>query len=207
MAPLAAPPAGADVGSGSARSVLILGMGAPETGERARGGWIMGASTQMRVEHRHWSDWDDPGVAEVLNASQDGPGHPGRDGPERRLLLAVLIDAIISFRRLRAGARSQTRRRLLESEHWIRSDDRRWPCSFINVCEALGIAYEPLRRELLRGGTITGATTVSKPAMTRRALVGGTTRETASRKTAGALPAPVSVTAATPTAASGLPPR
>jgi hypothetical protein len=38
----------------------------------------------------------------------------------------------------------------MEAERWIRSDDREWPCSFVNICEALDIAYAPLRRAMLR---------------------------------------------------------
>ncbi len=66
--------------------------------------------------------------------------------PERRLLFAVLSDAIICFQRACMGTGP---RRPSESERWIMSDDRRWLCSYVNVCEALDIAYEPLRRALL----------------------------------------------------------
>ncbi len=71
--------------------------------------------------------------------------------PERRLLLAVLSDAIVLFQ-ARASAVGRARRRdFEEAERWIMSDDRVWPCSFVNVCDALGIAFEPLRRELDAG--------------------------------------------------------
>jgi hypothetical protein len=69
--------------------------------------------------------------------------------PERRLLFAVLSDAIVRFRRL-ASAPQYAAREFVEAERWIRSDDRSWPCSFVNVCEALDIAYEPLRRAVLK---------------------------------------------------------
>ena len=80
---------------------------------------------------------DDVG-ADVRNVSQ----------PERRLLFALLSDAIIRCRRL-ATAPWPERRDLIEAERWIRSDDREWPCSFVNVCEALDIAHAPLRRAVL----------------------------------------------------------
>lgn len=70
--------------------------------------------------------------------------------PERRLFFAILSDAIVRFRQLATTAHPPLRAELMEAERWIRSDDRRWPCSFVNVCEALDIAYEPLRRALLR---------------------------------------------------------
>ncbi|MEO6027815.1 MAG: hypothetical protein ABIR79_13195 [Candidatus Binatia bacterium] len=67
--------------------------------------------------------------------------------PERRLLFAVLSDAIIRYRRLATAPRHASIE-LREAERWIRSDDREWPCSFVNVCEALDIAWEPLRRAM-----------------------------------------------------------
>jgi hypothetical protein len=69
--------------------------------------------------------------------------------PERRLLFAILSDAIVRFRRLATAPRHATTE-LREAERWIRSDDREWPCSFVNVCEALDIAYAPLRRAVLQ---------------------------------------------------------
>lgn len=81
---------------------------------------------------------DDVG-ADIRNVSQ----------PERRLLFAILSDAIVRFRRL-ATAPRHAARELREAERWIRSDDREWPCSFVNICEALDIAYEPLRSAMLK---------------------------------------------------------
>lgn len=81
---------------------------------------------------------DDAG-ADVRNVSQ----------PERRLFFAILSDAIVRFRRV-ATAPRHSARELREAERWIRSDDRDWPCSFVNVCEALDIAYEPLRNAMLK---------------------------------------------------------
>jgi hypothetical protein len=69
--------------------------------------------------------------------------------PERRLLFAILSDALVRFRRLATAPRHVTRE-LIEAERWTRSDDREWPCSFINVCEALDIAHGPLRRAVLQ---------------------------------------------------------
>jgi hypothetical protein len=81
---------------------------------------------------------DDTG-ADVRNVAQ----------PERRLLMAILSDALVRFRRL-ATAPRYAAHELREAERWIRSDDREWPCSFVNVCEALDIAYGPLRNAVLK---------------------------------------------------------
>jgi len=96
---------------------------------------------------------------------------PDRIGePDRRLLHAVLVDAIVRFRRP-AASQPKARREHLEVERWLRSDDRTWPCSFVNVCETLGLAHEPLRRALLAsrprdgdGGSATRRDLVRMPA-------------------------------------------
>ncbi len=68
--------------------------------------------------------------------------------PERRLMLAVLSDAIVL---VQSGApRFAVRREIEDAERWVSSNDRAWPFSFVNVCDTLGIAFEPLRRALLR---------------------------------------------------------
>lgn len=74
--------------------------------------------------------------------------------PERRLLFAVLSDAIVRFRRLVDLRHPAGRHDLLEAERWLRSEDRSWPCSFVNVCEALDIAPEPLRRAVFKWRTV-----------------------------------------------------
>jgi hypothetical protein len=70
--------------------------------------------------------------------------------PERRLMLAVLLDAVVCVQRRGATPAGPLRSERQEAERWIRSNDQSWPCSFVNVCEALGLAHEPLRRALLR---------------------------------------------------------
>ena len=90
--------------------------------------------------------------------------------PERRLLLAVLCDAIVVLQRRVVGtAGSPTRPN--EAERWILSDDRRWLYSFVNVCEALDLAHEPLRRALLAWRWRVAAASRS-PAARRRLLTG-----------------------------------
>jgi hypothetical protein len=98
--------------------------------------------------------------------------------PERRLMFAILADAIVRFRRLTSVSHPALRAECREAERWIRSDDRSWPCSFVNVCEALDVAYEPLRRALLRWRT-----TPARRRVTRRGLL-----ISAKRSRAGVLP-------------------
>ena len=68
--------------------------------------------------------------------------------PERNLLLAVLTDAIVRYQALATVPDGARRRDLGEAERWISSNDRQWPCSFVNVCEALGIEPTGLRGAL-----------------------------------------------------------
>jgi hypothetical protein len=70
--------------------------------------------------------------------------------PERNLLLAVLTDAIIRYQALAGLPDGPRKRDLGESERWLFSNDRRWPYSFVNVCEALELAPSALRRQLVR---------------------------------------------------------
>src|SRR5262245_27264137 len=73
------------------------------------------------------------------------PG-PGRVPGERRLMLAVLTDAVAILAKHRKA--SEGRRRLLyqETAAWVRSDDASWPFSFVNVCEAIGFSPSCVRR-------------------------------------------------------------
>ncbi len=67
---------------------------------------------------------------------------------ERRLMIAVLEDAVDVYRKL-AGARDARRQQLFrDAEEWIESEDRSWIFSFQNICDVLGIESEYLRRGL-----------------------------------------------------------
>lgn len=67
---------------------------------------------------------------------------------ERRLMIAVLEDAVDVYRKL-AGARDARREQLFrDAEQWIESDDRGWIFSFQNICDVLGIEVAYLRRGL-----------------------------------------------------------
>lgn len=109
---------------------------------------MLNAATYERSRNSAWDGILDRGFADVDPTDDTGADVRNLAEPERRLFFTVLTDAIILCR---AAARA-TRRTIeqLEAERWVRSDDRDWPCSFVNVCEALGIAAEPLRRAIYR---------------------------------------------------------
>ena len=70
--------------------------------------------------------------------------------PEKRLMLAVLEDAVRCFQD-NVSAESDTKRKLFdEAEEWFleEGDDRAF--SFENICEALALNHEYVRQGLLR---------------------------------------------------------
>jgi hypothetical protein len=69
--------------------------------------------------------------------------------PEKRLLLAVLEDAVITFQRYTTSTQRRGQRLFREAEAWIVSDDVRSACSFQNVCDVLGFDSAYLRQGLL----------------------------------------------------------
>jgi hypothetical protein len=68
--------------------------------------------------------------------------------PEKRLMLAVMEDAISTFQKSIYGSTRRQRRLLKETEEWIGSADTSWPFSFENICDALDIEAEYLRNGL-----------------------------------------------------------
>jgi hypothetical protein len=66
--------------------------------------------------------------------------------PERRLMLAVLHEAVTGYL---AGRERSVRENLREIEQWFASDDTTWPYSFGNLCDALGLDRSAVRRALL----------------------------------------------------------
>jgi hypothetical protein len=68
--------------------------------------------------------------------------------PEKRLMLAVLEDAIASFQRNFIQSRQSHDADDYDVESWLESDDMSWPFSFASICQALDMEPEYLRRGL-----------------------------------------------------------
>lgn len=68
--------------------------------------------------------------------------------PERRLMAAVLEDAVHVYRTHAAAASARQRALFEEAEAWIESTDRSWIFSFESICDHLGIDPDYLRRGL-----------------------------------------------------------
>jgi hypothetical protein len=68
--------------------------------------------------------------------------------PEKRLQVAVLADAVLTFHRLAGRDRARARRLFAEVEAWFASDDASTPFTFIAICESLKFDPGYVRRGL-----------------------------------------------------------
>jgi hypothetical protein len=69
---------------------------------------------------------------------------------ERRLMLAVLEDAIDCFQKYAHTNDLRGRQLFLESYEWIMSPDKRWLFSFENICQIVDMNPEYIRQGLSR---------------------------------------------------------
>ena len=70
--------------------------------------------------------------------------------PEKILMLAVLQNAVSCFQENFAARERRKRQLFLETHDWIVSEDRIYPYSFENICDALGFAPSYMRRGLMK---------------------------------------------------------
>jgi hypothetical protein len=70
--------------------------------------------------------------------------------PERRLMLAVLEEAVLTFCKHLGDARVRSRRLVREVEQWMDSRHTDWPFSFENICATLNLDPSALREGLQR---------------------------------------------------------
>jgi hypothetical protein len=70
--------------------------------------------------------------------------------PEKMLMFTILVDAISRFQTFSAADGTHRPRQFYEAKNWLLSNRQDWPFSYRNVCEALGLDADYLRRGLLR---------------------------------------------------------
>src|SRR5713226_2621962 len=58
---------------------------------------------------------------------------------ERRLMIAVLEDAVDVYRKQAAAQEARNQQLFREAEEWIEDRDRTWLFSFENICDVLGL--------------------------------------------------------------------
>jgi hypothetical protein len=76
-------------------------------------------------------------------------GHAILEG-ERRLMLAVLEDAVACYQKYADATRPRGRRLFQEAAEWFTEDPSGWPFSFGSICAVLGIDSDYFCRSLER---------------------------------------------------------
>ncbi len=79
-----------------------------------------------------------------------GVGSDAAFQPEKRLMLAVLEEAVATFQRHVISDSERSRQLVDEVESWTDGADADWPFSFENICGALDLEPEFLRNGMLR---------------------------------------------------------
>lgn len=70
--------------------------------------------------------------------------------PEKRLMLAVLEDAVAVYFREAARPRAVVSSDFAAAAEWLQSPDGSWPFSFVAICRALDLEPSAIRRGLRR---------------------------------------------------------
>jgi hypothetical protein len=67
----------------------------------------------------------------------------------RDLAAGILEQATLDLRRFHGATSALEREFYLDAHRWVTSDDCSWPFSFLNVCQALNLAPETIREDVL----------------------------------------------------------
>jgi hypothetical protein len=92
---------------------------------------------------------DAPGTGDTLLPAQfwSALGDP-RSEPEKRLMVAVLEEAIGLVVNGAARANSERSALVREADRWLESDDRTAPFAFASICDVLGLETGRVRQAL-----------------------------------------------------------
>jgi hypothetical protein len=80
-----------------------------------------------------------------MNAADDYQFETSR----KDLAAGILKQAALDLRRFHGATSAVEREFYLDALGWVTSDDCSWPFSFLNVCQALSLAPETVRDEVL----------------------------------------------------------
>ena len=80
-----------------------------------------------------------------MNAADDYQFQTSR----KDLAAGILKQAGLDLRRFHDATSEIEREFYLDAYRWVISDDSSWPFSFLNVCQALNLAPETVREEVL----------------------------------------------------------
>lgn len=89
-------------------------------------------------------------AADIILPEQFFPARSALAEPECRLRLAVLEHAVRSYQQYDGTGGRRAHRFYEDAAEWFASPDRSEPFSFENVCEALGLDPDAVRRRLQR---------------------------------------------------------
>ena len=70
--------------------------------------------------------------------------------PEKRLMLAILDDAVACFQKHITAQRPKEKVLFQDAEDWFLEKDSDWCFSFENICESLGLDPDYLRKGLMQ---------------------------------------------------------
>jgi hypothetical protein len=89
-------------------------------------------------------------VPETILPAQlyDRPFGGARIQPEKRLQIAVLADAVLTYHRWAGDGRGRAQRLFTEVEAWFASDDADGPFTFMAICHSLTFDPGYIRRGL-----------------------------------------------------------
>jgi hypothetical protein len=65
------------------------------------------------------------------------------------LAAEILEQATLDLRRFHGATSGLEREFYLDAYRWVKADDCSWPFSFLNVCQALNLAPETIRKDML----------------------------------------------------------
>ena len=72
-----------------------------------------------------------------------------KQSAQHELAAGVLKQAEQDLRRFNRATSKTGRERYLDAYRWLTANEFSWPFSFLNVCQALGLAPERVRAELI----------------------------------------------------------
>jgi hypothetical protein len=92
----------------------------------------------------------------------DRPFGGARIQPEKRLQVAVLADAVLTFQRWAGVEHPRARRLFAEVDVWFASDDADGPFTFVTICDSLSFDPAYVRSGLRQWRTYVKATAKRK---------------------------------------------
>ena len=100
------------------------------------------------MDSRNFNDAD---ISAVVLPSQYWSATAARAAqPERRLMAAVLEEAISILARPLEELGEETRKAASEADLWLASDDRTGPFAFVSICDVLGLDPNSVRSAIAR---------------------------------------------------------